>query len=353
MPARAAKVPTQAEKAAWSGYARAAIRRVDIHLARGRVDLALEAALGARQVLDPRALETVASLLRSELRVRVRAKDFDGARDTLAELRKWGDAAELEIEILFAEGNREEALDKLRVLTRGQPDALYLVGRLATENLIDGGPTAALAGLDEAEKRLDAEMDRRLQGGTADEVFEIESSLPGLHATIDRQRAAVHQEAGDAAAAEVAMQAALAHEPTSASSLNDLAYMWAGWGTHLDEAKAMSLRALAQQPFNGGMQDTYGWVLFRLGDLEGARAALELANRYTPSEPENLSHLAAVYARLGMMDRARDRYKEALREVDDSSPLHRRVAEQARAELRALDAPAQTHQREERQQQRR
>ena len=88
------------------------------------------------------------------------------------------------------------------------------------------------------------------------------------------------------------------------------------------------------------------------GDLDGARAALELANRYTPREPENLSHLGAVYARLGLMDQARSRYEEALRVIDEQSAHHRKVAAGVRDALRALDAPAQAQEQQPQQERR-
>jgi tetratricopeptide (TPR) repeat protein len=351
-PPPVSKLPTREEEARRSSYARCAVRRIDLHLDRGRTDLALEAALGARQVLDPRAEADVRRLLRAELRVRLRARDYPAARDTLAEL---GESAPVdsEIDILLGEGRTDDAIESLAAAIRERPDRVWLVSRLATEILRRDGLPAGLAVLDEAELRLDAALDRRKQGTAADETYSIEARTPGLHSVLDRARAALHQEAGDAPAAEAAMRAALVHRPNDAGTLNDLAYMWAGWTINLEEAESLVLRALEQQPYNGGMQDTYGWVLFGQGDYEGALQALELANRYHPREPENLAHLGRVYARLGRADRARARFEDALREIDESRLVHRTVAEDVRAALRALDAPAQTREGKKPDQQRR
>jgi len=347
------KRATEAEKLPQAAYARAARRRVDLHLQRGRQDLAVEAAVSARQVLDPRMRSDHARLLATVVRARIDAKDFDAAREALTELRRYVPDGVEEIDILFAEGRRDEAIEALRVRARDQPDRLSLLRRLATEILHAEGVDAALAVLQNAEHRLNAAIDRRRQGLDASEGWALDASTPLLHAELDMTRAAIRREAGDVEGAITALREALVHRPNDPYALNHLAYLYAEQGTELDEALKLIRLALDQRPFSGEMQDTFGWVQYRMGRYEDAVAALERADRYAPGEPEILAHLGEVLARLGRRDAARARYAEALRAVDEGEPVHQRVAGVVREALRALDAPAQADEAQQGEQKRR
>jgi tetratricopeptide (TPR) repeat protein len=340
-PAPLSAVAVQAEKAPQTAYARCATRRAELHLERGRPDLALDAVLGARQVLDPRMRESHVRLLRAAFKARLRARAFSDARETLAELRSFVPDVEGEIDLLLAEGRRAEALERLGQAARTLPDRLDLVDRYASELAVDADSGAAMVFLEEAETRLVASLDRRKQGRSASDSWAVDAWTPTLLAWLDRSRAGVQQASGDLDGAVVSLRAALEHRPNDPHTLNHLAYLCSLRGLDLEEAQSMILRALEQQPFSGPMQDTYGWVLHRLGHDEAAREALELAERYHPGDPENLHHLGEVYLRLGLRDAARTHFEEALRAVDESDPHHRRVAESVRAGLRALEEPVQ------------
>ncbi|GEM_PF-1711463 len=344
---------TAVEKAPQEAYARAARRRIDLHIQRGRPDLAVEAAISARQLLDPRMRTEHDRLLSATVRARIEAADLVAAREALSELRRYLPEGTEEIDILFAEGRRAEGVEALRAAARDQPERVTLVRRLATEIVQDEGLDAALAVLQNAEHRLSAALDRRRQGAGASRAYALDARAPLLYADLDVTRATVLQEAGDFEGAVVALRAALEHRPGDPFALNHLAYLFADRGVELEEALALIRQALEQRPFSGVMQDTYGWILFRSGRYEEARKALETANRYAPREPEILAHLAEVLARLGQTAGARARYQEALRLVDEADPVHRRVLGAAREGLRALDAPAQTHQTEQSEQKRR
>jgi tetratricopeptide (TPR) repeat protein len=63
---------------------------------------------------------------------------------------------------------------------------------------------------------------------------------------------------------------ALDAQPANPVRMNDLAWLCARWGQHLDEAKKLSDAAIAMEPNNGGFLDTAAEVSFRRGDIDQA-----------------------------------------------------------------------------------
>jgi tetratricopeptide (TPR) repeat protein len=124
--------------------------------------------------------------------------------------------------------------------------------------------------------------------------------------------AACRERMGDVAGAEVAVRDVLRREPDNPTALNFLGYLWADHARNLDEAVAMIVRALAQDPDNGAFVDSLGWAYYRLGRLGEARAQLERAVRLTGGDPVVLEHLGDVYKDLVLKDLAREQYRLSL-----------------------------------------
>lgn len=82
-------------------------------------------------------------------------------------------------------------------------------------------------------------------------------------------------------------------------------------------------------------QDTYGWIAYRLGNLDEALEYLEPAAAGLPGDPTVQYHLARVYDSLGRNEDSLARYDVAL-ELWDARPIE--LAERARAERDALAA---------------
>jgi predicted Zn-dependent protease len=89
--------------------------------------------------------------------------------------------------------------------------------------------------------------------------------------------------------------AVLSENPGLPVALNNLAYVWAERGEHLDEALAMAQRAVAFEPGDSNMVDTLAWVYFREGRLAEAEETMlaALANE-GGNHPTLREHLAAV-----------------------------------------------------------
>jgi tetratricopeptide (TPR) repeat protein len=106
---------------------------------------------------------------------------------------------------------------------------------------------------------------------------------------------------------------------------------------NLDEAERCARTALAMRPSDGGIWDTFAWVLYRKGDYSRALAeelrAIDMvkANQSIKKKalPEALVHLGAMHEKLGHADEARKAYESAL--VTDSQYLPAKEA------LRHLD----------------
>jgi Flp pilus assembly protein TadD len=120
------------------------------------------------------------------------------------------------------------------------------------------------------------------------------------------------EQRGDLAGAEQAARDVLAREGENPTALNFLGYLLADHNRNLEEAERLIRRAVAQEPENGAFVDSMGWVYFRLGRLEEARAQLERAVTLTGGDPVVHEHLGDVYKELHFMDLAQEQYRLSL-----------------------------------------
>jgi tetratricopeptide (TPR) repeat protein len=129
--------------------------------------------------------------------------------------------------------------------------------------------------------------------------------------------------------AEEQLRLILKTDANDATVNNDLGYMMADRGVHLEEAEKLIRKAieLDQQPGaegksilgeenrpNAAYIDSLGWVLFRRGRLAEARRELEnaVALPEGASDPVVWDHLGDVYFRLGTLEQARTAWTKAV-----------------------------------------
>ena len=112
--------------------------------------------------------------------------------------------------------------------------------------------------------------------------------------------------------AEADFLRALDLRPDDPLLLNYLGYSWAEQGLHLDRAREMIEKAVGQRPVDGYIVDSMGWVLYRLGDFEGAVAQLERAVELRPQDPVINDHLGDAYWRVGRRLEAKFQWRRAL-----------------------------------------
>ncbi len=87
------------------------------------------------------------------------------------------------------------------------------------------------------------------------------------------------------------------------------------------------------------LQDTYGWIALRRGDVEEALAYLEPAAAGMPDHPETQLHLGLAYIEAGRRDEAREVLERARELAPADSPVAKAV-ETARDRLETSDSTA-------------
>ena len=106
-------------------------------------------------------------------------------------------------------------------------------------------------------------------------------------------------------------------KPDYAHAYNALGYTLADRNLRLDEARKLIGEALKLSPDDPFIMDSMGWVLFRQGDFEGARAQLERAYQLRP-DGEIAAHLGEVLWAAGRHDDATRLWADALK----ANPSH-------------------------------
>lgn len=132
----------------------------------------------------------------------------------------------------------------------------------------------------------------------------------------------VYVQKGEMQKGEDILEKVLEVEPENSQVNNDLGYLWADQGKHLERAEKMIRKALAADPDNGAYLDSLGWVLFKQGKVDEAIPPLEQATGKTQGGDGTIwDHLGDVYLKAMRIEKAVEAWKTALDHVrDDSSP---------------------------------
>ncbi len=121
-------------------------------------------------------------------------------------------------------------------------------------------------------------------------------------------------------AAEAQFEKILAMNPKNAQALNYFGYMLADRGVRLDEAVALILRALEEDPYNGAYLDSLGWAYYRQGRMGEAEEYLRRAVDRSPTEPAILEHLGDLLHSQGRVALAAAEWEKALAQWRRSLP---------------------------------
>lgn len=125
---------------------------------------------------------------------------------------------------------------------------------------------------------------------------------------------------GNTQQAEKDLREILKNDPEDADALNALGYMLTVSTDRYQEAKELIAQSLELNPSSPATLDSMGWVLYKLGDLEGAEKYLRDAFEKMP-DPEVGSHLIEVLSQLGKKDEAAQLLEEMLAEYPDDKLL--------------------------------
>lgn len=163
---------------------------------------------------------------------------------------------------------------------------------------------------------------------------------------------------GDMDQAEEWLEQVLDEFPEDAGALNDLGYLWADAGKHLDRALTMIQLAVAEDPKNMAYRDSLGWALYRLGRYPEAVAELKVAASVPDADGVILDHLAeaqllsgeiaaaietwrrseAAYERDGETEDAQD-VREKIKEAEAQATEETAVPEPQPAEAQPAESP--------------
>ena len=126
---------------------------------------------------------------------------------------------------------------------------------------------------------------------------------------------------GDLKTVEADLRHILARKPDDVAALNALGYTLANLSSRLDEAQQLVSQALALDPDDPAILDSYGWILLLKGDTKQALVYLERAFAQD-SDHEIAAHLGEAYWLLGREDDARKVWQEGLKNTPDSPIIY-------------------------------
>ncbi|HKK21651.1 MAG TPA: tetratricopeptide repeat protein, partial [candidate division Zixibacteria bacterium] len=135
---------------------------------------------------------------------------------------------------------------------------------------------------------------------------------------------AAYEQSGQVPEAESTFEEIIARSPDYAPALNYLGYMLADRGERLDYARKLIEKAVEVKPDNPAYLDSYGWVLYRLGNFKDALKQLKKAVSLD-SDPTIFDHLGDTYKALGNLSDARVWWQKALELSPDDPQLKEKL----------------------------
>jgi Tfp pilus assembly protein PilF len=125
--------------------------------------------------------------------------------------------------------------------------------------------------------------------------------------------------------------------PDDVGAHNDLGYLWADRGVHLQRALQMTRFAVEREPDNRAYRDSYGWALFRLGRHAEAVEQLRQAAAGETTDGVILEHLGDALRATDDVAGALDAWRRALDALDEDE-ADRRAEVQAKIEQLEKDS---------------
>ena len=200
---------------------------------------------------------------------------------------------------------RLRAADTLDELERTD-EAIKQLKKMADERAGQYDPLTRLGDMLRAKKRYEEAASS--YGQAIDRI----GTLGKNHWSLLYARGIAYERSKQWPKAEADFLRALELSPDQPFVLNYLGYSWVDQGLHLNRAREMIERAVRLRPNDGYIVDSLGWVLYRLGDFEGAARRLERAVILRPDDPTINDHLGDAYWRVGRFREARFQWRRAL-----------------------------------------
>ena len=121
---------------------------------------------------------------------------------------------------------------------------------------------------------------------------------------------------------------ALRIDPKDSYVLNNYAYYLSLRGVNLEKALEMARKGATLDSTNPANLDTYGWVLYKMGNYEQAKNWVQKAiEASTNDDPDLLEHFGDILYKLGEHEKAWEYWKKALNKGTGSDLLEKKVKE--------------------------
>ncbi len=138
-------------------------------------------------------------------------------------------------------------------------------------------------------------------------------------------RSLVSERLGRIALAEKDLRRLLQIDPNDARAQNALGYILSNYSQRYGEAKRFIESAYAQNPDDPAINDSMGWIQYRLGNLDSALRFLRIAYDKLP-DPEVAAHLGEVLWKLGQRGEAQVVWRQAMAEDPEHPVLRETVS---------------------------
>ncbi|MFO7906290.1 MAG: tetratricopeptide repeat protein, partial [Pirellulaceae bacterium] len=172
-----------------------------------------------------------------------------------------------------------------------------------------------------------------------DKYLEILAEFDSDYSTLENREvmrdlrlvlSAIAVERGDTERAEEWLLQVLEEFPEDIGAFNDLGYLWADQGKHLNRALRMVQRAVEAEPDNRAYLDSLGWALYRLERFDEAVEPLEKAAAGPATDGTILDHLGDAYLKTNQNRKALATWRKAIKAFKKQGKQERLEATRAK-----------------------
>ena len=145
----------------------------------------------------------------------------------------------------------------------------------------------------------------------------------------------IYVQQGNLKKGEEVLEEVYKSDPDDPGVNNDLGYLYADHGKHLDRAEGMIRKALKAEPDNSAYLDSMGWVLYKRAKYKAAIPHLQKAvNSSTGGDATIWDHLGDVQSKLKQLDKAKKSWEKALEEARKDIPLDEELIKKIEQKLK-------------------
>jgi tetratricopeptide (TPR) repeat protein len=189
-------------------------------------------------------------------------------------------------------------------------------------------------------------LNYRKEHNQAIEALQKALSFNPKNSSIWYELGGAYERTGKYVKASEAFKEALRLNPDDDVTANYLGYMWAEHNKNIDSAKVLLEFALEKDPDNGAYLDSYGWIFYRMGDLDSAEKYIKKSLESIESDPVIYDHLGDIFFEKKGYQDAIDAYKKSIELGSDKKEQLEEKIKKSREKLDILENEKNKDQRE-------